>query len=238
MDYANTVWSPIASDTNISKLQTTQNKAIRTITGCTLDTNTAHLHNETKILPIVTHLKLHASQLRQQAQHPSHNLHNFTQQPPPHRLMKQTVFHNNNYTHNLDTAPATTSHTTVKHNLTQIHSHIVHQHKQNDPINKILNTLTPDIHNSEQTLTHYMRRTLAQLRTNKSPILHSYLHKISPDTHPSPLCNQYTHDTLHLFNCNRLHKHLSPVDIWLRPVEAGTLVAQWREELGEPPGLS
>ena len=32
------------------------------------------------------------------------------------------------------------------------------------------------------------RRTLAQLRTNKSPFLKSYLHKVDAKTHPSPLC--------------------------------------------------
>ena len=242
MEHANTIWSPIISDTNTSKLQTVQNKALRAITGCTLDTNTAHLHKETKILPIATHLKLHASQLRQQAQHPSHPLHQLSQQPPNNRYKKQTIFHNNNnYTHNLDTTPQTTSHDTIKLNLKQIHTHIVHQHTLNQPHNKILETPAPDIHKSELTLSHYMRRTLAQLRTNKSPLLYSYLHKISPNTHPSPLCplcNQHNHDTKHLFNCNRLHTDLSPVDLWRRPTEAGALVARWREELGALPGAA
>ena len=239
IEYANTIWSPITSDTNISKLQTVQNKALRAITGCTLDTNTAHLHHETKILPITKHLKLHASQLRLQAHYPDHPLHQLTQQPTDHRYKKQTAFSNNNrYTYNLDTEPQNTSYDTIKENLKQIHTHIVHQHTQNAPPNKILNTQAPEIHKDEQTLTHYMRRTLAQLRTDKSPLLRSYLHKISPDTHPTPLCplcNQYTHDTLHLFNCNRIQTHLTPVDLWLRPVEAGALVTRWREELGEPP---
>ena len=152
--------------------------------------------------------------------------------------MKQTIFNNNNYTYNIDTTPQNTSNTTVKQNLTQIHSHIVHQHKQNEPRNKVLNTPAPDIHTSEQTLTHFMRRTLAQLRTNKSPILHSYLNKISPDTHPSPLCplcSTHTHDTQHLFNCTHIHTTLSPVDLWLKPVEAAALVTRWLVDLGRPP---
>ena len=72
LKYVSTIWSPIASDTNINKLQITQNTALRIATGCTTDTNTQHLHNETHILPIKEHLQLHASQIRQKSQHPTH----------------------------------------------------------------------------------------------------------------------------------------------------------------------
>ena len=70
LEYASAIWSPIISNTNMNKLETIQNSALRTITGRTLDTNTHHLHTETKILPKDTHMKLHGSQLRQQAQDP------------------------------------------------------------------------------------------------------------------------------------------------------------------------
>ena len=53
LEYASTIWSPIISNTNMNKLQTIQNSALRTTTGCTLDTNTHHLHTETKMLTIV-----------------------------------------------------------------------------------------------------------------------------------------------------------------------------------------
>ena len=46
-------------------LQTIQNTALQIATGCTRDTNTQHLHDETKVLPIDAHLKLHATQLKQ-----------------------------------------------------------------------------------------------------------------------------------------------------------------------------
>src|SRR6478609_739558 len=35
IEYRNTLWSPIISDTNLNKLQTTQNTALRIIPGCT-----------------------------------------------------------------------------------------------------------------------------------------------------------------------------------------------------------
>ena len=49
--------------------------------------------------------------------------------------------------------------------------------------------------------------TLAQLKTNKSPFLLSYIHKINASTHPSPLCplcrthEHIQHTTQHLFSC-------------------------------------
>ena len=70
IEYANTIWSPIISSTSLNKLKKIQNAPLRSITGCTLDTNTQHLHSETKILPLQNHLKLHASQLTQKASHP------------------------------------------------------------------------------------------------------------------------------------------------------------------------
>ena len=239
MEYANTVWSPITSNTNINKLQTTQNQALRTITGCTSDTNTQHLHEETRILPLQNHLRLHASQLRQQTQHPDHPLHALTTHEPPPRYMKQTLFHNNNnYTHNTDTLPENTTNQTVKQNMKLIHTQLVTEYTNSLTHNKILNDTAPDIDTTEQTIPHSLRRTLAQIRTNKSPLLYSYLHKISPDTHPSPqcpLCRHHTHDTTHLFRCPAVNTHMTPVDLWRNPVGAAGLISRWRAALGSGP---
>ena len=71
LEYASSIWSPLASSTSINKLQVMQNAALRTATGCTQDTNIQHLHDETLILPIH---ELHASQYKQK-NHPSHPLH-------------------------------------------------------------------------------------------------------------------------------------------------------------------
>ena len=86
LEYASTIWSPNASETNIDKLQIVQNTALRIATGCTHDTNTQHLHDETNVLPIHQHLQLHASQIRQKAQHPTHPLHKLTIDPHTPRL--------------------------------------------------------------------------------------------------------------------------------------------------------
>ena len=49
----------------LTKFKTTQNVALKIATECMQDTNTQHLHDETKNLPLQEHLKLHASQIRQ-----------------------------------------------------------------------------------------------------------------------------------------------------------------------------
>src|SRR5579872_3512631 len=92
--------------------------------------------------------------------------------------------------------------TEINQNIKVNHSLAVTNHKCTIPENKILEMQAPEIHHSEETLTRYHRRLLSQLRTNKSPFLLSYLHKINPTGHPSPLCplcSEQTHDTEHLF---------------------------------------
>ena len=203
-----------------------------------MDTNTAHLHQETKILPVASHLKLHSSQLRQQAQHPNHTLHALTLSPPTPRLKKQTVFNNEGYTANLDSAPEDTTTENIKQNLKVIHTQIVDSHTRDLPRNKVLNQPAPPINSSETDLDHSTRRTMAQLRANKSPLLLSYLNKISPDAHPTPncpLCGHQNHDTQHLFNCPAVPTTLTPEDLWRNPEGAGRLVAEWRGALGRPP---
>ena len=91
LEYASSVWSPIASSTSINKLQVMQNAALRTATGCTQDTNIQHLHDESLTLPIHEHLQLHASQYKQKTQHPSHPLRKHTTYINTPRL-KKTLF--------------------------------------------------------------------------------------------------------------------------------------------------
>jgi hypothetical protein len=246
LEYASTIWSPIASHTNINKLQIIQNNALRIATGCTRDTNIQHLHDECSILPLTQHMQIHASQLLQKSQHPDHPLHPLTLLPHPPRTKKPTIFHNNAYTINIPTDNTNITHDTIKQNMRIIHTRAVQTHLNNRQHNKLINCTAPPIHSSEQGLCRAVRRTLAQLRTDKSPILHAYLHKISPDTHPSPLCplcTQQEHTTTHLFNCTHVPSCLSPLDLWTNPVGVvgllsrwGAKVPGWPEELG--PGSS
>ena len=101
------VWSPNASETNIDKLQIVQDTALGIAAGCTHDTKIQHLHDETNVLPRHQHLQLHASQIKQKAQHPTHPLHKLTIYLHTPRLKKQTTFNNINYTAIVDTHPDT-----------------------------------------------------------------------------------------------------------------------------------
>ena len=104
--------------------------------------------------------------------------------------------------------------------------------------NKIIHTPPPYISSSEEIPPHLNRRTLAQLRTNKSPIHKSYLHKVDAKTYPSPLCplcNIHTHDTHHLFNCTHIGTILSPLDLWTYPAGVTALLARWTEKLAGGP---
>ena len=104
--------------------------------------------------------------------------------------------------------------------MRHIHTSIVSRHLVTRGNNKILRTPPPHTSSSEEILPRLTRRTLAQLRTNKSPFLKSYLHKVDAKTHPSPLCplcNIHTHDTHHLFNCTHIRTTLSPLDLWTDP---------------------
>src|SRR4029077_17169820 len=98
------MWSPIVSATNMSKLQTIQNTALRIATGCTADTDIDHFHQETQVLQLSTHLKLHASQLKEKTKLSQHPLHQLRMQPEPPRKMKKNIYQeNNDYTTDIET---------------------------------------------------------------------------------------------------------------------------------------
>ena len=117
LEHGSSIWSPIASSTKINKLQVMQNAALRACTGCTHDTTIQHLHNVTNILPILKHLQLHASQVRQKAQYPSHPLYRYTTYNISQRLMEHTTFNNSRYTTNIPTDPRTVTTTDIKANI-------------------------------------------------------------------------------------------------------------------------
>ena len=135
--------------------------------------------------------------------HPTHPLHKLTIHPHTPRLKIQTTFNNTNYTTNIDTHPDTVTQQQISVNSTQIHTSIVQSHLMQRNHNKLIHQHAPKISPSELSLPRETRRTLAQLRTNKSPILISYLHKVDETHHPSPLCplcKTHPHTTDHLFN--------------------------------------
>ena len=150
--------------------------------------------------------------------------------------MNQTTFNkNNNYTiiHNLQDTDQISIRAAMKYN----HETIVQTVLQNRPYNSITNRPTPKIDESEQDLDRHTRRKLSQLRTNKSPLLLTYLHKIDATNHPTdifPLYNIQPHDTSHLFNCLGVPTSLTVLDLWRNPTAAVALLAVWGEKMDRP----
>ena len=238
VEYGSTIWGPIIDDSKTKKhlqaLQTVQNSALRIATGCTRDTNQQHLHEETKVLPIEEHIKLHASQLRQKSQLPTHPLHSLNNLNRKSRHMIQTIFDNTTkFTVNYDNRLNNFTKETIEHNKKRIHTEIVRNYERSKQPNQVINDIAPEINKKEETLTREERRILAQLRTNKSPILFHYKHKIDPTNYPSPMCPKCKisiHDTTHLFECPYIYvpKNRTPICLWNDPEYVASLLRRWR----------
>ena len=70
-------------------------------------------------------------------------------------------------------------------------------------------------------------------RTNKSPLLVSYLFSIGDPRHPSPLCPlclMHDHTSSHLFECKSLPTSLSSLDLWTNPDKVEPFLATWGGE--------
>ena len=125
--------------------------------------------------------------------------------------------------------------------MRHIHTSIVFRHLATRCNNNILRTpppSLPDIICSEEILARPTRRTIAKLRTNKSPFLKSYVYKVDVKSHVSPLwpfCKTHTHNTHHLFNCTHVNTKLSPLDWWTNPAGVTALLARWKERLSGRP---
>ena len=216
----------------MKKLQTIQNTVLEISIGCTRDTNTQHLHDETKVLPMDTHLKLHATQLKQMTQTQSHPLYDLNIYLNPPKNMKATIFHNNKHTYIIIIKPDITP-KECRENLKHIYTTITSQYLSSKKYNKVTNTTPYEIHLSEQTLPRHMRTKLAKLRANKSLLLQSYIHAVNPETYTSrcPLHLSHTHDTNHLFNCSQPPTQHKITSLWKKPLEAAEVIQEWESKL-------
>ena len=120
----------------------------------------------------------------------------------------------------------------IQKNKKRIQNTIVEEHLSTIPPNPILIAKPPEVHLFEEELSREARRTLAQLRAGKYPLLQEYLRDIGAAEDPScPLCGQGEHNTVHLFQCLSIPTNLTPQDLWRRPLQAAELVESWRAAL-------
>jgi hypothetical protein len=137
---------------------------------------------------------------------------------------RYTVFNNNN---NYDASKSSLPEDSIKLKMQTAHTEAVQDYLDKLDDNKILGHVAPKVNKEEVKLCRKTRRTLAQLRTGKSPFLYNYKHKIDKNNYPSslcPLCKNSEHDIAHLFQCSKLPTTLCPMDLWIDPVRAATLL--------------
>ena len=166
-NYGAPVCSINASETNIDKIQHTQNEALRIITGSHKMSSIDHIHSETKMLQIEDHLNMVSAQYLVQCLDTDNVCHHITKMDLPPREMKETIF---------------TRHQTVlpllannrKDTLQALHTSFVNTAIGNMMDNRVLNSRPPSINDEETLLQRRQRTTLSQLRFGHCKLLNSY----------------------------------------------------------------
>ena len=97
-NYAAPVWSTNTSDTSLGKIQRTQNKALRIITGSHKMSSIDHLYSETNMLSVEGHLNLLSAQYLVRCLDTENVCHNITTLDHQPREMKETLFTMHNQT--------------------------------------------------------------------------------------------------------------------------------------------
>ena len=92
INYAAPVWSPNLHDTNYSKIQYTQNEALRIATGCHKMSSIDHLHTEAEMLKVKEHSELLSAQYLARCLEPGNVCHPITTRAIPERQMKETLY--------------------------------------------------------------------------------------------------------------------------------------------------
>jgi hypothetical protein len=214
LEYAAPIWSPIISDTSWLKLQTTQNQALRVITGNLGMASTQHLHREAKILPLKDHCRMITNQFLLTNHLPDHPGFKLTTEPLPSRSLKPTIQHSREDIAHL--LPVDKD--DLKAKIKIIHTTEVQKALAQYPPNKILQRNPPEVNKEEVNLPRITRSRLSQLRSGYSRILNSYLHRIGEKPDDScTLCNQSPHTTLHLFECPNNPTNLDVLSLWTQP---------------------
>ncbi len=214
LEYAAPIWSPIISDTSWLKLQTTQNQALRVVTGNLCMASQQHLHREAKILPLKDHCRMITNQFLLTNHLPDHPGFKLTEAPLPPRSLKQTIQHRRKDIAHL--LPVNKD--DIKAKMKSIHTSEVQKALAQYPPNKVLQRNPPEVNKEETSLTRITRSRLSQLRSGYSRLLNSYLHRIEEKPDDScPLCNQSAHTTTHLFECPNNPTNLDVLSLWTQP---------------------
>ena len=216
--YASPIWFPNASPSSISKLQSLQNSALRTATGCVKMASSDHLHAESLVLPVHNHLSLLSSQFLARTLVPSHPSHLITTSSSGPRQIKHTL--NSRFLPSLSQylesgiIPATS----YKPTISSLHTSAVSSCIASRSPNRVLQSTPPPISEEEKSLPRPYRSTLSQLRSGFCPALNSYLARVGrASTDLCPSCHAAPHTPSHIFSCSSHPTPLRVEDMWTRP---------------------
>ena len=214
-NYAAPVWSTNASDTSFKKIQTAQNTALRIATGAHKMASIDHLHQEALTMQIKPHSELLSAQYLVNCLEEDHVCHGITTLGPRPRAMKETLFSK----HQATVLPRLVAEDRQK-SLQNVHTHAVAQAVQLQGNNRVLNETPPPISKEEQNLNRRQRCTLSQLRSGHCQLLQDYKYRVKKEpSNICPECRSAPQDVAHLFACTAHPTDLTPLDLWLKPVE-------------------
>ena len=149
----------------MNRLQAIQNTALKLATGCHQLASWQHIHTEAKILPVVDHAKMTATQYLASAKRASHPSHEVVMAPRGPRNMKNTL--SSAYGSHIDAylvdgvLPAGAFPETLKH----VHTSFVQASIDEIGDHPLLNEPAPAIDKSELSLPRSTRSALSQLRS-------------------------------------------------------------------------
>ena len=145
-NYAAPVWSIHARESNIGKIERTQNEALRIITRSHKMSSIDYLHSdETKMLQVEYHLNLHSAQYLVRCLDTEHVCHHITKMDLSPREMKETIFTR----HYQTVLPLLANNR--KDTVQALHTSFVNTAIGNMKDNRVLNNRPPSI-NDEDTL--------------------------------------------------------------------------------------
>ena len=143
-----------------------------------------------------------------------------TDNPPTHTQTKKTNHIQQHKLHQQHRHTPRHSHTTTYFSKVNTNTHLLQRNH-----NKLIHQHAPKISHSELSLPRETRRTLAQLRTNISPIQISYLHTVDETHHTSTLCKTHPHTTDHIYPSNNI------LDLWMSSERVVPLLVRYKRRL-------
>ena len=227
ISYAHPAWQPDLANTHLQKLQTTQNTALRIATGCTKSTPITHLHEETHVLPLKSHLDMRGTHFHTSTLDPAHPLHylhdpTLTRRPrtrPPH--ITPHGHYNSLYSSVLPVPGGTSL-------RGHIHTSITRRALEDMAPNSLLGARPPVVDPSERELSRRERVHLSRYRCGHHLGLPTYRHRIGlEDTDDCHFCGASPGSPEHiLLHCPPLdtirqaHNINNMEDLWLHPAES------------------